>query len=191
MIPTARETLLALAGLWHFAREGAPALRWFDRSMDGLRRSFGVALLAAPLQILVIAANVATPADGAGWLRLAVTEASAYVILWVAFPLALYQIARRIGRLPEFVDFVIIYNWMSLPWLTISLALTRLAASGLVSDGFIQVVVFAFYVVILSFEWFIARQTLRLGGLACAGLVLLDFAIAIVVETATVALRAT
>ena len=73
---------------------------------------------------------------------------------------------------------------MSLPWLTVSLALTRLAASGLVSDGFIQVVVFAFYVVILSFEWFIARQTLRIGGAAAAGLVALDFSIAIVVQSA-------
>ena len=54
MIPTLGETLLALAGLWRFAREGAPALRWFDRSLDGFWRSFGVAVIVAPLQAGVV-----------------------------------------------------------------------------------------------------------------------------------------
>ena len=104
MIPTLGETLLALAGLWRFAREGAPALRWFDRSMTGFWRSFGVAIIVAPLQAVWVAAQVATPADAAGWLGLITTEASSYVILWVAFPLALYHIAARAGRLSPYVD---------------------------------------------------------------------------------------
>jgi len=99
MIPTLGETLLALAGLWRFAREGAAALAWFDRSPDGLWRSFGVAVIVAPLQIALIAAHTAAPADGLGWFGLITTEASSYVIGWVAFPLALYYIVARSGRL--------------------------------------------------------------------------------------------
>jgi hypothetical protein len=177
MIPTVGETLLALAGLWRFAREGAPALRWFDRSMAGFWRSFGVAVIAAPLQALLVATHAAAPADGAGWFRLIAVEASAYVILWVAFPLALFHIAARLDR-------VILYNWMSLPSLAIGLAVTLLATGGLLPDGVVQLVILLFYTAILSFEWFIARQTLGFGRLACTGLVALDFAIVIMVESA-------
>ena len=184
MIPTLGETLLALAGLWRFAREGAPALRWFDRSMAGFWRSFGVAVIAAPLQAMLIATQTAAPADAAGWLRLIAVEASAYVILWVAFPLALYHIAARLDRVPGYIDFVIIYNWTNIPWLAISLVVALIGSDGGLPSGLIQVMAGLFYIGILSFEWFIARQTLRLGGLACAGLVLLDFAITIVVESA-------
>ena len=184
MIPTVRETLQALAGLWHFAREGAPALRYFDRSMAGFWRAFGGALLLAPLQILMIATDIAMPADGAGWFRLITGEASAYVIQWVAFPLALYYIASGLGRVAEYVDFVIVNNWTNVPWMPINLVLLRIAVGGQLSGGLIEFLAIAFYAVTLSFEWFIARQTLRIGGAAAAGLVALDFSIAIVVQSA-------
>jgi len=105
------------------------------------------------------------------------------VILWVAFPLALYHIAARLQRLPHYVDFVIIYNWTNIPWLAISLAVTLLSTTGLIGDTAAAVLAAIFYVGILSFEWFIARQTLGLGGLACAALVALDFSILILVES--------
>ena len=183
MIPTLGETLLALAGLWRFAREGAPALRWFDRSMEGFWRSFGVAVIVAPLQVALIATHTAAPADGAGWLGLITTEASSYVILWVAFPLALYHIVARPGRLSPYVDFVVIYNWINLPWTAIGLAIALLASIGLIGDTAGQILMAVFYLAVLSFELYIARQTLRLSGLACVGLVALDFLITIVVES--------
>jgi len=183
MIPTLGETLLALAGLWRFAREGAPALRWFDRSLDGFWRSFGVAVIVAPLQAVWVATQAATPADAAGWFGLITTEASIYVILWVAFPLALYYIVARPGHLLPYVDFVIIYNWLNIPWTAIGLAITLCGTIGLIGDTATQLLMTAFYLGILAFEWFVARRTLKLGGLACAGLVALDFAITIVVQS--------
>jgi hypothetical protein len=182
MIPTLGETLLALAGLWRFVREGAPALRWFDRSLDGFWRSFGVAIIVAPLQAVWIATQIAAPADAAGWLGLITTEASIYVILWVAFPLALYYIVARPGHLLPYVDFVIIYNWINIPLVVIGLAIALLGRIGLIGDTTEQVLMAILELGILCFEWFIARQTLRLGGMACAGLVALDFAILIMVE---------
>lgn len=186
MIPTLGETLLALAGLWRFAREGAPALRWFDRSMAGFWRSFGVAAIVAPLQAALIATHTAAPADSVGWLGLIATEASSYVILWVAFPLALYHIVARADGLSPYVDFVVVYNWINLPWTALGLAISLLAAIGLIGDTAGQILMTVFYLGILSFEWYIARQTLRLGGLACAGLVALDFFITILVESARI-----
>ena len=183
MIPTLGETLLALAGLWRFAREGAPALRWFDRSLDGFWRSFGVAVIVAPLQALWLATQVATPSDFAGWFGLITTETSSYVILWVAFPLALYYIVARPGRLLPYVDFVIIYNWLNVPWTVISLAIAFSGTIGLIGGTALQILMAIFYLCVLAFEWFVARQTLRLGGLACAGLVALDFAITIVFQS--------
>jgi len=186
MIPSLGETLLALAGLWRFAREGAPALRWFDRSMAGFWRSFGAAVLVLPLQAAVIYSQMQAPADGAGWFRLIAVEASAYVIQWVALPLVLFEIASRLDRLPGYIDFVILYNWTNVPWLAISLLVLLLG--NLLPDGLMQALTLVLYVTVLSFEWFIARQTLCLSGLACAGLVALDFAIMIVVQSTVLAL---
>jgi hypothetical protein len=182
MIPTLGETLLALAGLWRFAREGAPALRWFDRSLDGFWRSFGVAVIVAPLQVALVALQVTAPADGAEWVGLILVETGAYVIQWVALPVILYEVAARLRRLPQYVDFVIVYNWTGMPYQVISLALTLVASLGLVGETAVLVLALILNTGMLAFEWFIARQTLRFSGLACAALVALDFSMAVVVE---------
>ena len=184
MIPTLGETLLALAGLWRFAREGAPALRWFDRSLDGFWRSFRAAAIAYPLYLVLLTMRVSVAEwQRSGGLQIVIVETIAYVIAWVAFPLALYYIVARAGRLLPYVDFVIVYNWINIPWAVVGLAIALLGRIGLIGDTTEQVLMAIFELGILCFEWFIARQTLRLGGLACAGLVALDFAILIVVES--------
>jgi hypothetical protein len=183
MIPTLGETLLALAGLWRFAREGAPALRWFDRSLGGFWRSFGVMFILVPLQILLVALQVkAAPVDAAGWVRLVVIEGSAYVIQWLALPVILYEVAARLQRLPSYLDFVIVYNWTGVPVQTLSVVLALLGSSKLIDDTAVLVLALIVEIATLAFEWYTARQTLRFSGLACAALVLVDFSIAVTVE---------
>jgi len=185
MIPTLGETLLALAGLWRFTREGAPALRWFDRSLDGFRRSFGVMIILVPLQVLLIAFQVKIgPVDAAGWVRLIVVEGSAYVVQWLALPVLLYEVAARLRQLPSYVDFVIVYNWTGVPVQALGVVLVLLGSSKLIDDTAVLVLALIVNIAALAFEWFIARQTLRFSGLACAALVALDFSINVVVENA-------
>jgi len=183
MIPTLGETLLALAGLWRFAREGAPALRWFDRSLGGFWRSFGVMIILAPLQVLLVGLQVnAVPVDATGWVRLVVVEASAYIIQWIALPVILYEVAARLQRLPPYLDFVIVYNWTGVPVQVLSVALALLASSKLIDDTAVLVLALIVNIGTLAFEWYTARQTLKFSGLACAALVAVDFSIAVVVE---------
>jgi len=188
MIPSLRETLLALHGLREFARTGAPALQWFDRSMAGFWRSFGVSVLVLPPYAALLATQLAAPPDSDGWIRLIVAEGSAYVLMWVAFPLALYYIARGIGRTAEYVDFVIVNNWMAIVVTVLGLAAALIRVSGLVPDALSTLIGVVITIGLLSFEWFVACQALRIERLAAVGVVFLDFIITFVIQFAVSAL---
>jgi hypothetical protein len=181
MIPTLSEARRALDGLWHLAREGAPALRFFDRSREGLLRSFGAGVLAAPFYALSIALDQPAAAD---WLQLVLIEGLGYVILWLAFPLALHPIAARLGRAAEWGDFVIAMNWTSALIIAVNLPMTLLQVSPAV-PGELVILSFALLLAVsLAFEWFLARQLLKLGVAAASGVVMLDFALSLAIQGA-------
>jgi hypothetical protein len=179
MIPTLSEAQQALDGLWHLAREGAPALRRFDRSREGLLRSFGAGILAAPFYALSIALDRPATDD---WLQLVLIEGLGYVILWLAFPLALHPIAARLGRAAEWADFVIAINWTSALIIAINLPLTLLQVSAAVPGELVFLLSILLLVGSLAFEWFLARQLLKFGFAAASGVVVLDFALSVAVQ---------
>jgi hypothetical protein len=181
MIPTLAEAQRSLDGLWHLAREGAPALRYFDRSRAGLLRSFGAGILAAPFYALSIALD---PPPTTDWLRLVLVEGCGYVILWLAFPLALQPLAARLGRGAEWLDFVIAINWTGALVTTLGLLLTLLRISPAVPDGLQLLVGVICLAGPLAFEWFLARHLLRVGFAAAFGVVMLDLVLSLLVESA-------
>jgi hypothetical protein len=181
MIPTLSEAQRALDGLWQLARQGAPALRYFDRSREGLLRSFGAGFLAAPFFALTVALDPPATAD---WLRLVLVEGLGYVILWLAFPLALHPIAVRLGRAAEWADFVIAINWTSALVTAINLPMTLMQVSNALPDQLVLLLSVVFLAGSLAFEWFLARQLLRVGFAAASGVVVLDFALSLAIEGA-------
>jgi len=70
------------------------------------------------------------------------------------------------------------------PYQIIGLLLTLLASRSLIGDTAVLVLALIINIGLLAFEWFIARQTFRFSGLACAAVAALDFSIAVVVESA-------
>ena len=52
----------ALYGAWRLAHFDPDGMRYFDRSIAGFWRSFRVALLGAPLWIIILAVNLAADA---------------------------------------------------------------------------------------------------------------------------------
>lgn len=181
MIPTLSEAWRSLDGLWQLARDGAPAMRCFDRSPAGLLRSFGAAFLVAPFYALCVA--LAPPATG-DWLRVALVEAIGYVIMWLAFPMALHPIAARLGRAAAWSDFVIALNWTGALVTAVNLPLTLIQVSAAVPGGLALLVSVVVFTASLAFEWYLARQVLRVGFAAAFGVVALDFALSLMIEGA-------
>ena len=111
-------------------------------------------------------------------------EALGYVILWLAFPLVLQLIAARVGRAAEWVDFIVALNWTGALLMALGLPLTLLQVSAAVPDGLVQLVSIVFLAAPFAFEWYLARHLLRVGFAGALGVVMLDFMISLLIQSA-------
>ena len=96
---------------------------------------------------------------------------------WVAFPLAMIAIVRRLGLGHRYVGYVIAWNW-SVMWPRPILAVpSALHALGLATSGLALLFGFAFGIIIAQYRWFLAKTALGVSGGLAALLVLLDVAL--------------
>jgi hypothetical protein len=172
----------ALYGAWRLAHFDADGLRYFDRSMHGFWRSFRVAVLAAPLVIVILGADLSQMHIGGGWARVIIAETIAYLMSWVAYPLAAFYLVHLIDREHDYVGFITALNWSTLLQYAFLVPIHVVANSGLLSTGLADGLVFGGQFAILAYEWFITRTALRIPGLTAAGFVLVDFVIGYLVS---------
>jgi len=171
------EIAAGIAGAWRLAHFDAAGMAYFDRTVDGCWRSFRVAILVAPaFALLVFFHLLETPAT-ADPVRIVLVEGIAYIIGWVAFPLAALYLARFIDRDAEVIGFVVAYNWSTILQMAVYLPVAGLGAGGL--GNFLGVLA---TLAILAYEWFIAKTALRLGGGGAAGVVAVDIALGILIS---------
>src|SRR5689334_6166864 len=104
----------ALYGAWRLAHLDPDGLRYFDRSIRGFWRSVRVAVLAAPLVIVLLGVDLSQMHIGGGWARVIIAETIAYAISWVAYPLAAFYLVHLIDREHDYVGFVTVLNWGTL-----------------------------------------------------------------------------
>jgi hypothetical protein len=182
---TLRETALALTGVWQLAHLDPQGMAFFDRSVEGFWRSFRVAIIIAPAYALLLALHfMGTPIE-AGWPRLLLVEAIAYVVSWVAYPLAVFYVSQMLDRNAEYIGYIVAYNWASILRIAIYLPVTLLVVGRALPAGFGQILLLAVTVAILIFDWFVARTGLRLGGVQAGGLVALDIALTVLITAAS------
>jgi hypothetical protein len=180
----------ALYGAWRLARFDANGMNYFDRSLEGFWRSFRVAVLAAPFSALLIGLDLSSRTLGGGWFRIIAGESIAYIIGWVAFPLAAFYLIRAaylidmIDRRAQYLGFIVAYNWSQLIQLAVVLPAVIIAHSGILPVGIGQDVNFAAYVAVLIYEWFVVRTALSLPGFAAAGVVLIDVVFSLSISAA-------
>jgi hypothetical protein len=167
----------ALYGAWRLAHLDAGGMRYLDRSLDAFWRSFQVAVLAAPLWIVITAVQLAQMNATGGWFRVATAEAISYVISWVAFPLASFYISSFIDRERQYLGTIVALNWSQLLQLAFVLPVVLLMGSGLLPDPLAWLVGMAAQLALLIYEWFIIRTALNTTGLVAVGFVVLDFMI--------------
>jgi uncharacterized membrane protein YhaH (DUF805 family) len=178
-----RELVLSLVGTLRLVRRSPDALAWFNATLPGFWRSFSVAAMVAPLYVLAtIFWPDAPSAVHADPLRLFLLKAIAYVIGWVAYPLAMVTVLRLIDRDRHYFRYMVAYNWLQLPKEAAYFLVAALYAVGLMPEKaaeFLSLLVFA---ATLYYFWYLAKSALETDGYTAAGLVLMDLTVSLLIS---------
>lgn len=178
MIPLG-QVAAGVYGAWLLARRRPDGLNWFDASVTGYWRSFWAAVLVAPA-FLVLELITGGLGEAPG-LRAGVAQLIAYVIAWVAFPLVMVFISESLGKWPNYLRFIVAYNWSAVVQFAILLPIAVLAE--LVPSGPTILLVQGVTIILLVYRAYIAHVALEVGFGTSAGIVLLDVLLSGLVAT--------
>lgn len=172
-LPSLAETLRAFYGCWRLLRGDVRALSLFAATADGFWRSFTAALWALPPYGVIVAKRYALLSAPPPLARYLLLEAVFYVIVWIAYPLAMVTACRMMDRQRRYYLYMTIYNWSGVLQ---TLALVVALGLGLaVSPSIAVLLILAVQGAILIYIGFIARVSLEIPVLTAAGVVLLAF----------------
>jgi hypothetical protein len=177
------EIVQSLTGAWRLFLDRPDAMRYFDVSVDGFWRSFAAVVLIAPAYILfaalerteILAEPIIDPAfsDGAFFANKVLTLA----LDWVALPLLLALVAGPLGVGRAYASFVVARNWCAVlataPFGLVAL-LSLLGFLGAGPANFISLLIL---VVIIRYNFIIARRALGADIGLAVGVVVADLAI--------------
>lgn len=172
-IPSLREVSSGVYGAWRLARLDTRAMAWFDRSPEGTARSFWAAIICFPGFVALLALRVA-PEDWAasGVAHVVLVESIGYVVGWAAYPLAALGFCRLLGI--QGYDFVTAYNWSQILETSLFLVIAVIGAFHLIPDESAGILSAVVLLLVLLYEWFIARVATQAGAAAATALVLID-----------------
>ena len=179
MTLTARETVYSIFGAYRLAMLDKTGLSYLDRSPEGAIRSFNAALIVLPAYAVLVVLRLWDVLPDVSLLRFITVEGLAYVISWSAFPLVMFYISGLLDRSERYFDFLSAYNWSSVIQMGLYLPVVAIADSGLMPEGVGEGLVLAVTMLVLMYQWFIARTTLDINGGSAAGVVLLDMILAV------------
>lgn len=178
---TLGEILKALYGAYRLARGDPGGMAWFDLSLRGYWRSFRAAAVVLPLFLLLQSVRYGVDHLTVSLWRYMAVELIAYVTGWVAFPVLMIDVSRRIERPQRYLGFIIAYNWAAVLQNALYLTVAMLSVSGLLTGGGGILVLFAL-VAIIIYSWFVAKTALQITAPAAAAVVAIDFFISFVIN---------
>jgi hypothetical protein len=192
MIVTADEVHRSFRGTMELLNRRAEGLRAFDMSERGFWRSFAAIWLTLPAYVV----SLGFERQRLGILqpdrlflddvRLDAVVALCHVAGFVALPVAMIVVARKLRLTDRYVPFVIVTNWIGAIGSMVLAAPAILLLLGLATPGLASLFAFGFTVVILRLHWFATKVALGVsGGLAMSVVALglgLDFVIGTVLR---------
>lgn len=179
---SAREAATSLYGAYRLARFDTRGMTYFETSLAGFWRSFYAAVIVAPFYAVLLVMRHAADTTGVGAVRFASVEAIAYVIAWVAFPLAMVPLARVLDREERYLGYIVAYNWASVLQNGVYLPLVMLGVAGTISAETAQALGLTAISLILVYTWFITKVALTVGAGTAAALVALSLVLSILVD---------
>lgn len=176
-----QEIARALTGSWLLLKNRPEGMLWFDRSMEGFWRSFGVVFLILPFfwinqladkQQILENAQLAAELfpNGKFWT----VQLTSLALDWTVFPIVLAALAGPVGISKNYVSFIVVRNWtnilVSVPFLLAGL----LYLAGIISSEILDLISLSLMGVVLWYNFNIARIALQAGLSVTLGVVVLD-----------------
>ncbi len=181
-MPKTAEIAKALYGAYRLALRDPQGMTFFDTSVNGFWRSFFAAVLIAPLYLVLLSVRYRVGLIDAPLFRLITVEISAYIIAWVAFPLAMITLCRILKRDDRYLGFIVAYNWAAVLQNGIYLPLSFLTITGAIPAPAGNMISLAVLIAILFYTWFIAKTALNITSAQAAAIVFLDYGLGILIN---------
>ncbi len=176
-IPSSQEAFTAIYGAWRLFRFDPRGLTLFEDSVPACIQSFFAAVIVAPGFALIRLVDYQGTEPATGFLGILLAETLAYVIIWTAFPLALFYLSRAIGRESRYLLAVTALNWGVVIQTAILLPVYLVIATDVLTPGFIALATLVAFVVTLVYEGYVARVALEISPIMAAWIVGVDVAI--------------
>ncbi len=171
------EIFHSVYGVWRLAHLDPKGMAHLDATETGFWRSFQVAFLLLPLELLSLALVLQIRPSEAGLGRIVAVDLIGYAIAWMAFPLAAHYLVMALDKEREYVGYIVAYNWASTISGPLYLLLLLAIYGGVLSGISASIAYYGLRAALLFYGWFIARTALGTGILPAAGLVAIDFMI--------------
>jgi hypothetical protein len=181
-MPDIREVFASIQGAFLLARFNPAGMNYFNISMEGFWRSFGAAVVIAPVILITILAFYA--GSEIYPVRIAAVEFGQYVIGWVLFPVVMIFVARSMNLTDRYVGYIVAYNWSAVIqtalFAPLNLVLAYSGASWVLEFMWLSAMIF-----VIIYLIFIAKTALGTTLSIAISLVGLDMLLTLVVILAT------
>ena len=107
----------------------------FDRTVEGFWRSMFAAVLVLPGHAYMTWLALPPETLQAYGYPAAIIDLLIYGIVWLAYPIAMVHWARALDREAYLLDYLVPYNWMSVPIAYLFVGGAALAATGVLPAG--------------------------------------------------------
>ncbi|MEM8689448.1 MAG: hypothetical protein AAGF81_19125 [Pseudomonadota bacterium] len=179
-LPGPNEVVSSLFGAVRLLRRDPGGLNNFNLTEDGFWRSFSAILFVVPVFAL---ADFALRQDQQLSAMAVMSRKSVTLALqWMAFVAAMLVLTRALKISHNYMRFVTVYNWASV--IAVGLVLVPVLLYGLGLLGLHAATFVGFFVLLglVVYAWYVAREALECSGFVAAGVVLLEYLMAITVE---------
>lgn len=186
-MPDRDEIVQSLTGAWRLFLDRPDAMRYFNISIDGFWRSFAAILLIVPAYALfavaerieILSEPVVDPGFGEG--AFVANKILTLVFDWITLPVLLAAFAKPLGIARNYAAYMVARNWCAVLATAPFGIVALLSLVGVLGAGPANVVSLVFLVVVIRYNYMIARRALGADIGLAVGLVVADFAISLLV----------
>jgi len=176
-----QELVSSVYGAFRLATLRPDGMAYFTATPEGFWHSFFAAVVVAPGYLIVNAVGAEPAVESANPVHDGVIYVLAYVISWIAFPLAMVPVSNLLERDERFIPYIVANNWAAVPQMALLVAVAIVRAGLGFSEALSALIGLITYGAVLAYLWFVARTALNVPGVAAVGVVALNIAISVIV----------
>ena len=174
----------ALTGAIYLARFNRSGIQYFEPTLQAFWRSFWAAGIIGPFFLFLLLIKNA-PLNGAIQAHHIAIESLAYIIAWVLFPLVMAGGTQQLDCAKNYIPFIIANNWCSVIQNGIYLPIAILGHAGVLSPSTANFLALTAIIWVVAYTFFIVHSVLSVSRFTAFGIVILEFALGVLIDTAT------